>query len=212
DHVIRQRAAPEEILAEQMEASIDSIRELDRWHLGQCAGEHQKFGTRLRLRERPTVARHRDEIARIVADCAAIAIAGGHVATLINRMKLFGIGNLAFSRVVFAWSAGAMAITERVVLFHDDPPQGPGASEVLDSGLGLCPGVVVFPEPEKRLRLDRKDLVARTARRFSPALSLALPARSRVTWRKGRFEGSHGVQLLRADGEPVPFEPQEAPR
>src|SRR5204862_5471994 len=80
------------------------------------------------------------------------------------------------------------------------------------TGLGLCPGVVVFPEPEKRLRLDRKDRVARMARRFSPAYCLALPARSRVTWRAGKFEGSHGVQWMRADGEAVPFEPEETPR
>jgi hypothetical protein len=212
DHVIRQRAAPPDIIAEQTEASIDSIRELDRWHLAQCAREHEAFEARLQLRERPTVARHRKEIARIVADCAAIAVAGGHVVTLINRMKLFGIGELAGGRVVFAWSAGAMAISDQVVLFHDDPPQGPGASEVLDTGVGLCPGVVVFPEPEKRLRLDRKDLVARMARRFSPSFSLALPARSRITWRAGGFDSSHGVQWLRADGETVPFEPQEASR
>ena len=212
DHVIRQRAAPPQICAEQTEASIDSIRELDRWHLAQCAREHAAFEERLRLRERPTVARHRAEIARIVADCAAIAIAGGHVVTLINRMKLFGIGELASGRVVFAWSAGAMAVSERVVLFHDDPPQGAGASEVLDAGLGLCPGVVPFPEPEKRLRLDREDRVARMARRFSPSYCLALPARSRITWRTGQLESSHGVQWLRADGEVVPFEPQEAAR
>jgi len=212
DHVIRQRSAPQEILAEQTEASIDSIRELDRWHLAQCAREHEAFEARWRLRERATVARHRQELSRVVADCAAIAVAGGHVVTLINRMNLFGIGEMAAGRIVFAWSAGAMAVSEQVVLFHDDPPQGPGASEVLDTGLGLCPGVVVFPEPEKRLRLDRKDRVARMARRFSPAYCLALPARSRVTWCAGKFEGSHGVQWMRADGEAVPFEPEETPR
>ena len=42
------------------------------------------------------------------------------------------------SRVV-AWSAGAMVLTERVVLFHDDPPHGAGIAEVLDVGLGLVP-------------------------------------------------------------------------
>src|SRR5439155_13468295 len=104
------------------------------------------------------------------------------------------------------------AVSEQVVLFHDDPPQGPGASEVLDTGLGICRGAVVFPEPEKRLRLDRKDLVARMARRFSPCFCLALPARSRITWRAGRFDSSRGLQWLRADGETVPFEPQEALR
>ena len=50
DHVISQRAAPPQICAEQHEASIDSLRELDRWHLAQCAREHAAFEERLRLR------------------------------------------------------------------------------------------------------------------------------------------------------------------
>jgi hypothetical protein len=212
DRMIRQRVAPPEIAAEQAEASIDSIRELDRWHLSHCCMQHEIFGKRWRLRERPSVARHREEIASLVAGCAAIAIAGGHVASLINRLTLFGIGHLVGGRAVFAWSGGAMAVSERVVLFHDDPPQGPGASEVLDAGLGLCPGAVFFPEPEKRLRLDLRDRVAGVARRFAPALCLALPARSRVTWRAGQFSSAHGVQRLRSDGEHVPFEPQAGAR
>jgi hypothetical protein len=206
EHVIRQRAAPREIVAEQAQALIDSIRELDRWHLSQCARQHQAFEARWHLRERPSVLRQRQEIAEIVAGCSAIAIAGGHVVTLINRMKMFGIGELAGGRAIFAWSAGAMAISDRVVLFHDDPPQGPGASELLDAGLGLCPGVAVFPEPEKRLHLDRRDRVSSLARRFAPAFCLALPARSRVTWRAGRFSSGQGVQLLREDGEVAAFE------
>ena len=71
---------------------------------------------------------------------------------------------------------------------------------------------MVFPEPEKRLQLDRTDRVAGLARRFAPALCLALPARSRVTWRDGRFSAVHGVLHLRADGGHVPFEPQAVRR
>jgi len=208
DRVIRQRVAPPEIVAEQAEASIDSIRELDRWHLSRCAMQHVVFSEGWRLHERPSVAGHRAQIAALVEGCEAIAIAGGHVASLINRLALFGIGELVGGRPVFAWSAGAMAVSERVVLFHDDPPQGPGASEVLDAGLGLCLEAVFFPEPEKRLRLEQKDRVASLARRFAPALCLTLPARSRVTWRAGQFSSAHGVQRLRSSGEHVPFEPQ----
>jgi hypothetical protein len=46
------------------------------------------------------------------------------VAVLVNRLRLFGLGDLVADKTVFAWSAGAMAVSERVVLFHDDPPQG----------------------------------------------------------------------------------------
>jgi hypothetical protein len=208
DRVIRGRAAPPEILAEQVQASLDGIRELDQWHLQLCARIRTEFEAHWDLANRPSVVRHRAEVAEILAGCDAIAIAGGHVATLVNRLVLFGIADLVQHRTVFAWSAGAMAISDRVVLFHDAPPQGPGASEILDAGLGLIPNVVVLPEPERRLHLDRKDRVQRLVRRFEPAVCLALPARSRVTWRDGVFSSAHDVVQLRATGRATPFMPR----
>jgi hypothetical protein len=213
DRVIRQRNAPAEIVAEQAEAGNDTVRELDRAHLANCVMQHTAFNEGWRLHERPSVAKHREEIAELIGDCEAIAIAGGHVATLINRLSLFGIGDILKSgkgKTVFAWSGGAMAVSERVVLFHDDPPQGPGATEVLDAGLGLAPGAVLLPEPEKRLKLDQKDRMSRLTRRFAPAQCLLLPARSRVTWRNGQFTNAHGVLRLRPTGDVALFEPEGA--
>ncbi len=205
ERVIRKRAAPPEIAQEQVHASINAIRELDAWHLASCAREHAAFEERWSLATRPSVARHRKEIAAIVKGCAAVAIAGGHVATLINRLFLFGIDQMVGERFVFAWSGGAMAISDRVVLFHDDPPQGPGASEVLDAGLGLIPGVVVLPQPEQRLDLTQRDRVQSMVRRFSPARCLALPARSSLVWRAGKFAAADGAVELREDGGHGPF-------
>ena len=105
-----------------------------------------------------------------------------------------------------------MAISERVVLFHDDPPQGPGASELLDEGLGLAPGVVVFPEPGERLRLDRQDRTELLVRRFAPALCLGFPARSRVIIKGTRFSAPQGVLCMRRDGSPRAVRPEEGRR
>src|SRR5205814_117551 len=77
DRVIRQRVAPPEIIAEQAEESIEAIRELDRWHLMHCARQHRAFGERWRLRERPSVRRHREQIEALIEGCAAVAISGG---------------------------------------------------------------------------------------------------------------------------------------
>jgi hypothetical protein len=205
ERVIRKRPAPPEIAEEQCHASTNAIRELDAWHLASCAREHAAFEERWSLKARPSVARHRREVAGIVKGCAAIAIAGGHVASLINRLFLFGIDEIVGGKFVFAWSGGAMAVSERVVLFHDDPPQGPGASEVLDAGLGLVPGVVVLPQPEQRLDLSRRDRVQSMVRRFAPARCLALPARSSVVWRAGAFAAADGAVELREDGGHGPF-------
>jgi hypothetical protein len=200
NHVIRQRRAPPEILAEEERASLFAIRTLDQYHLSQCAQIHRAFDDEVDLLTRPSLKQHRDELAEILRGVSALAIAGGHVATLLYRLHLFGIKSLLGALPVIAWSAGAMAICERVVLFHDDPPQGPGASEVLDAGLGLVRGVVALPHPETRLRLDNEERVGVLARRFAPAHCLALPARAYVRIEADAPSVSRGVRVLQSDG------------
>ena len=68
---------------------------------------------------------------------------------------------------VIAWSAGAMALTSRVVLFHDFAPHGSHEAEVYDRGLGRVPGVVALPHARRRLRLDDRARSAVLARRFA---------------------------------------------
>ena len=140
------------------------------------------------------------------ADAVAVCIAGGHVASMLNRFDLFGIADLLDGQALFGWSAGAMVLTERIVLFHDSPPQGPGAAEVMDHGLGLVPGVVALPSPEDRLRLDDTERVSVLAGRFAPARCLALPGGSHVTYKDGALTHAKDVQELQADGSVTAFE------
>jgi len=205
-HVIRQVSAPDAILADEASASIDAIRDLDNWHLDKCAAVRSAFEETMAPASRPAVAEHIKQLRGIVSECDAIAIGGGHVATLLNRLVLFRIADLVETRPVFAWCAGAMALSDRVVLFHDSPPQGPGVAEVLDSGLGLVPGTVVLPQPEDRLKLDDTERVQVMSRRFAPAVCLAMPARSRITWTRGRFTSAHDVIGLMPDGKCEPLE------
>jgi hypothetical protein len=204
-HVIDTRQAPEDILEDEARASIQAIRDIDEMHLERCTNDWAEFDEKHRPLERPAVKEQLDEITKIVSDCEAIAIAGGHVASLLNRLRLFNIGELARGKVVFAWCGGAMAISERVVLFHHSPPQGQGAAEVLDRGLAFAKGVVVLPQPEFRLRLDDREKIQVMARRFSPAVCLAMPARSRVTWLPGGPDNPQGVTALRDDGTHARF-------
>ena len=62
-----------------------------------------------------------------------------------------------------------MALGQRVVLFHDSPPQGFGNAEVWGPGLGLYTGVLVFPHAQRRLALEDAGRVAILARRFQPS-------------------------------------------
>jgi hypothetical protein len=94
-----------------------------------------------------------------------------------------------------------MVLTERIVVFHDRPPQGAGDPEVLEAGFGAVSGVVALPHAERRLRLDDRTRVALFARRFEPAMCAALDPRTRLDWRDGRWLGRDGTRKLTASGE-----------
>jgi len=179
------RSADPELRAEEHVASLDLIRQIDRDHLERCRAVHAAFDATWAPRARAVLARHIAELAAAIEPTGVIVIAGGHVAVLLNRLRLFGIAELAGPRPIVAWSAGAMALTERVVLFHDDPPHGQAISEVLDAGLGLARGIVVLPEPRLRLDLDDTVRVGELAQRYAPAVCVAV---------------DHGAQIW-VDGE-----------
>lgn len=155
-------------------SAIRVIKQLDRHHLARVRAVHERFEQDWSPTTRPSIARHRAELAAIVESCGALLIAGGHVVALLNRLRLFGVADLVGERPIVAWSAGAMALSDRVVLFHDSPPQGPGDAEVLDAGLGRARGLVLLPHAKKRLRLEDASRVGLMARRFSPAACVPL--------------------------------------
>ncbi|MEZ4359253.1 MAG: hypothetical protein R3B48_03670 [Kofleriaceae bacterium] len=194
------RHVDEELLAEEGAASIGMIRRLDEDHLERCHHVHAEFVSRWQPASRPHVARHRGEVAAILARTSAVVLAGGHVAVLLNRLRLLELGPLLASRTVVGWSAGAMVLTDRVVLFHDHPPYGPPVAEVLDLGLGLAPALVVLPNPRLRLRLDDTARVTYLAQRFAPATCVALDHGNSVEIEGGCVAGGSEAQLLRSDG------------
>ena len=202
---IRSRSAAPEVLALEEATSDAALRALDAAHLDACVQARAEFNRVHRPLERPAVARHRAELQELLAGVSAVAIAGGHVGVLLSRLHLLGFGSLITNPdlhglPLLAWSAGAMVLTRRVVLYHDHPPQGRGASQVLDEGLGLVRDVIVLPEPELRLAAEDSDRISVAARRFTPDRCLAFPARSHLILRDHRLEEAEGVLLLRDDG------------
>jgi hypothetical protein len=129
------------------------------------------FEARWRPGERLAAAEHRAEIRQIVDAAAALVVAGGHVGVLLHVLRLFAV---AAAPVVIAWSAGAMALTERVLLFHDRAPHGPAHAEFLDAGLGWIPGCVLLPHARRRLLTDDAARMAELAGRAAPARCVVL--------------------------------------
>lgn len=181
--------------------AIESVRALDRQHLARVREIHAEFVAMHRPSDRAHVARQRREIEKVLADVAGVCIAGGHVGILVSRMRLFGLGELLAGHAIVAWSAGAMALSERVVLFHDSPPQGQGDAEVFGPALGICPGIVPLPHASARLRLDDPLRVALFASRFAPDLCVALDKGSRVDWDGKRWHAAECTCRLHPRGD-----------
>ncbi|KAB2967554.1 MAG: hypothetical protein F9K18_04145 [Thermoanaerobaculia bacterium] len=199
------REAAADLLAGEKAAALEAIRELDARHVEHVAAVHRAFEESLRPRARPAVARHVAALEREVGRSEAVLVAGGHVPVLLNRLRLFGFPELASGRPVCAWSGGAMAMTERVVLFHHSPPQGFGNTEVLEAGLGLVRGLVAFPHARRRLLLDDTRRMELLARRFAPAECLTLDDGAWLIDRAGAREAGPGLARLGTDGQVAPL-------
>ena len=198
-HTIAVRYFEPELLEGEDAVSVDQFRQLDANHLTRCAQVRAGFGALWHPPDRPVVRRHRDELAALLAPTQALVIAGGHVASLHNRLELFDVLGLAADKPIIAWGAGAMVLTDRIVLYHDYPPYGSDIAQVLDAGLGLAAGVVVMPDPSRRLNPDTGPAIARFARRMAPATCLAMDAGARLEFVDGALVAGHAT-LLRADG------------
>ena len=194
------RSADPELAAEEHVASLALIRQIDRDHLERCRAVNAAFEAAWKPLQRRVLARHIEELRAAIEPAHALVIAGGHVAVLLNRLRLFGIAELAGPRPIVAWSAGAMALTERVVLFHDDPPHGQAISEVLDAGLGLAHGLVVLPEPRLRLDLEDAVRVGELAQRYAPALCVTVDHGAQIWVDGGRAVRAVGAQRLDPGG------------
>ncbi|MET0838516.1 MAG: hypothetical protein ABWY19_07035 [Marmoricola sp.] len=155
------------------------VQLLDEQHLDRVTEYQLKFYDAWRPQERAAVARQRDEIHGILRTSAAVAIAGGHVGELTRVLHLFHLAPHLPERVV-AWSAGAMALTDRVVLFHDFVPHGVAQTEVYGTGIGVVPGVVALPHARRRLQVNDPVHMSVLARRFAPAHCLVLDDSTRI--------------------------------
>ncbi len=125
---------------------------------------------------------------------------------LLNRLRLFGLERLLRTRPVVAWSAGAMAIAERVVLFHDHPPQGAGNAELFEAGLGLVRGAVFLPHAASRLALDDPTRVALLARRLARPRACTLDDgdAAALAPRPARGSALRSLRLMRTAGARLP--------
>ncbi|MGH3257151.1 MAG: hypothetical protein ACRDOU_17440 [Streptosporangiaceae bacterium] len=199
---------PDDAVADEAVAdAIAAVRELDEGYLHQVNSARGEFFAELAPHDRPVIAEHRTAVAGVLGSASALVMAGGHVGVLAEVLHLFNIAadlKPPLSQVI-AWSAGAMALADRIVLFHDRSPQGPGHPEVYGAGLSLLREVVLLPHAKARLLLDDAPRMAVFARRFAPARCILLETGTRLdvgsdgTW-------PLGTRVLAEDGHVTTLE------
>jgi len=176
----RAESSPDdEVSDEAVTDAIAAVRELDEGYLHQVNSARGEFFEELRPHDRPVIAEHRAAVAGVLGGASALVLAGGHVGVLADVLHLFNIAAAPLTQVI-AWSAGAMALADRIVLFHDRSPQGPGHPELYGAGLSLLREVVLLPHARARLLLDDAPRMAVFARRFAPARCILLETGARL--------------------------------
>ena len=195
----RDRVEPE-LLDPEIEQALDMVRALDDHHLSRIGQLREDFNTEWDPESRTPILDHRYELAEILESCEAVMIAGGHVAVLLNRLRLLGMEQFLAQKPILAWSAGAMVLGRRIVLFHDTPPQGQGYAEVMDHGLNLYGGLLPLPHAKNRLLLDNPVRVSLLARRFSDSICVPMETGSRLDWEHDRWVPKVPMEQLEIDG------------
>jgi hypothetical protein len=201
-----------ELLEQEERVSVDLFRHIDRDHIERCQAVHAAFAEAWRPDAVELIVKHRAEVRELIATTEALVIAGGHVASLRNRLELFDVLGSVGQKPIIAWSAGAMVLTDRIVLFHDYPPYGSDIAQVLDSGFGLVPGFVVLPDPRRRIDLDARVGIQRFARRMAPATCVAMDHGARLIFEGGELRHATAIRLTTTGdaerdwrGEPTRF-------
>lgn len=183
--------------------ALELVRMADEQHLVRVREAHLEFYDAWQPQARPLVAAHREQVKEILGSATAVVIAGGHVGDLVKVLHLFHV-EPHLPGLVVAWSAGAMALTERVVLFHDFVPHGVAQTELMGEGIGLLRNLVPLPDARRRLRVNDPVRMSVLARRFAPARCVVLDDGVRVRLVDGGLPAE--ARVVDHDGRITPIE------
>lgn len=197
---LRGEGDPAVVAAERRHA-ISQLRALDRHHLRQVGKVHARFDAAINANPHPGLSEHAASIKHELSQFETILITGGNVVVLLNRLRLFGLDTLLRDKNIVAWSAGAMALCDRIVLFHDKLPQGRRDAELLGTGMGIVPGVVLLPDATRRLRVNDPLRVSLFDRRFSPATCMTLDNGAMLLFEGETLKDSEAARRMTRNGQ-----------
>lgn len=201
-----------ELLAQEEKVSVDVFRHMDNDHVERCQAVRAAFDKAWPSEKVDALQKQRKEIRALMDDTTALVIAGGHVASLHNRVQMFDVLAVNGDKPIIAWAAGAMVLTDRIVLFHDFPPYGSDIAQVLEPGASLVKGYVVLPDPRRRVNLEARTGIQQFARRMAPATCVAMDHGARLIFDGDELKYAKAIRLTTAGaaepdwtGEPSRF-------
>jgi len=167
---VHHRTSKHRVVEGALRSAMQALRDVDDWYAYEVARLVADTSASPAVRDCEPLAQHRAEVASALSDAAVVVVAGGHVGILMETLRLLDV-SLPLETPVIAWSAGAMAVCDPVVLFHDFAPHGVIAPEVHDRGLARLRGVIPLPHARRRLVVEDRERMAVFAQRF-PAHAL----------------------------------------
>lgn len=184
--------------------ALEIMRSLDAQHMTRVQAVHARFYEENAPHELGVVQHHRGEVAALLANAGGVVITGGHVVQLIDALHLLNVTPSGLDRLpIIAWSAGAMALSHKVVLYDDGAVRGPRVAEVFDQGIGVLPEMIVLPNAKKRLATHDRLRMSRLARRFRPTPCVPLDPGTQIVIRDGVLPPD--TTVLGPEGAPVPL-------
>lgn len=203
---LRAEGDPDLLLPEQRHA-IAQLRALDRHHLNRVRSILGRFSAQFDSRSYGPIAAQAAEIAAIIDECSSLLITGGNVVVTLNRLLLFGLAPYLHSKNIIAWSAGAMVLSDNIVLFHDRLPQGRRDAEILAPGIGVLPGYLFLPDAKRRIRQNDTARAGAFSRRFAPDTCITLDSGSSLTFRGNTVVAANAARRITSRGGFVTVEP-----
>jgi len=189
-----------QLLATEQRHAIAQLRALDRHHQLRVQSIHSDFSARFDAAHYAPLSVHLDAIRKALDGCQALLITGGNIIVLLNRLLLFDVAKLLQQRHIIAWSAGAMTLSERIVLFHDRTPEGRRDPELLGAGLGILPGQIFLPDARHRIRTKNPVRLGLFCRRFAPATCTMLDSESLLRFDDNKLAFAEQASRLKANG------------
>lgn len=200
-HAVARLAVGERYRTPYAAEAWKGILAADGFHIENQAALWREFRAAVRPAERPALREEKEEVEDLLRGAAAVVLTGGQVAVIRNRLLLFELASPLARLPVLAWSAGAMALTRRIVLFHDRLPHGSARPEILGEGLLVFPGVAFFPDARRRLDLEDRESLRELAGRVAPERAVLLDPEDRLDWDGERWSAAAGVRVLGSEGE-----------